>query len=317
MDLIWHHTDIHGLKGIISNTSLWATDIEFLNDSEEYKIGLQTIKKSIHDTISQYYSFDKTKELPVHKEIIQALNIVTQFPVNPKDELKYLQTIIDKSSIALNSTLNMLEENLNNRHTYTTSFTNSRDNLRQWMAYGKPNMSYSIGFKKDYFLNNYKFKTPTLKSSDFVHGLIDVNYRKQKEDCILSQSIKESLAPLQLIPAIMNGNFIKGLSKYVTSIMLTSCATKSYLFREENETRLVLQPRKPDIHYEAEQYRNNGGVLIPYIDLKFDPQEIKEIIIGPTTHPELAEKGLLRFLKSNNMEHCKVTHSECPLRVII
>ena len=47
MPLIYHYTNSEGLLGIIGTQSIWATDINFLNDFEEFSIGKKVIRKSI------------------------------------------------------------------------------------------------------------------------------------------------------------------------------------------------------------------------------------------------------------------------------
>lgn len=44
---IYHYTDLNGLKGIIENNSLWATNLYFLNDSQELLHGMECIKESL------------------------------------------------------------------------------------------------------------------------------------------------------------------------------------------------------------------------------------------------------------------------------
>lgn len=44
---IYHYTDLNGLKGIIENNSLWATNLFFLNDRQELLHGMECIKESL------------------------------------------------------------------------------------------------------------------------------------------------------------------------------------------------------------------------------------------------------------------------------
>ncbi|BBJ65310.1 DUF2971 domain-containing protein [Enterobacter asburiae] len=44
---LYHYTDLNGLKGIIENGSLWATNLYFLNDSQELLHGMECIRKAI------------------------------------------------------------------------------------------------------------------------------------------------------------------------------------------------------------------------------------------------------------------------------
>lgn len=44
---LYHYTDLNGLKGIVENKSLWATSLQFLNDSEELLHGMECIKNAL------------------------------------------------------------------------------------------------------------------------------------------------------------------------------------------------------------------------------------------------------------------------------
>ena len=43
-DTILHYTTLEGLKGILESGSLWASDIRFLNDIQEFKSGKKTFR---------------------------------------------------------------------------------------------------------------------------------------------------------------------------------------------------------------------------------------------------------------------------------
>jgi len=51
-DLLWHYTTPEGLTGIIESSSLWATDVFYLNDSAEFMHGINIARKIIKQKIS-------------------------------------------------------------------------------------------------------------------------------------------------------------------------------------------------------------------------------------------------------------------------
>lgn len=56
MKMIYHYTDLNGLKGIIENHSLWATNMYFLNDAAEIHHGMAAFGNALNyldDEISQ------------------------------------------------------------------------------------------------------------------------------------------------------------------------------------------------------------------------------------------------------------------------
>lgn len=85
---IYHYTDLNGLKGIIESEALWATNINFLNDKNEYIHGFECFRNTIE------YLDDEINGVPVkhllkqsmeyhvdiHKtQIISNLNTYTRF----------------------------------------------------------------------------------------------------------------------------------------------------------------------------------------------------------------------------------------------
>ena len=44
-DILYHYTDLNGLIGIVQNQTLWATNVQFLNDKKEQKYGIELVKE--------------------------------------------------------------------------------------------------------------------------------------------------------------------------------------------------------------------------------------------------------------------------------
>lgn len=93
---IYHYTDLNGLKGIIENHSLWATNFFFLNDSEELRHGIRAFRNAL-----EYLSDDLNEK---------SINIL-------KNEI---------------IRFNMHRAN----HQYNISFCEEPDLLSQWRGYG-------------------------------------------------------------------------------------------------------------------------------------------------------------------------------------
>lgn len=48
-DFLYHYTTPEGLIGIVENRTLWATDVFYLNDSEEFALGIQIARDYMKD----------------------------------------------------------------------------------------------------------------------------------------------------------------------------------------------------------------------------------------------------------------------------
>lgn len=275
MSIIYHHTDVNGLIGIIQNKNLWATNINFLNDYNEYKIG------------------------------IEALSLICEKHINSQIEKKH-EHLSDLYKNFLKFMHDSLKENLESRNHYIVSFTKSRDNLRQWMSYGITNASYAIGFD-DETLKSIKLGHSSIDLEDFTYCLNDVSYNMYKmENLLSSESVMNNVSKNKLNPR-------KYAIELINELLFGLCSLKDHTFADENEVRMVIQNREIKAISETIQYRNQLGVITPYIKVPIPLDAIREIIIGPNIHKELATKGLESLLNSHGIK-CKIDHTKCSLR---
>jgi hypothetical protein len=106
--VIYHYTTREGLLGILNEGFLWATDIRYLNDSNEFELA----KKVLFEVM------DKPNGVPFNK--------------NEKKVLDGIKHWMEKTSDQL--------------HSYVCSFSEKEDLLSQWRGYTKPGDGYAIGF---------------------------------------------------------------------------------------------------------------------------------------------------------------------------
>lgn len=103
---LYHYTESAGFHGILSNKTMWATHIQFLNDSSEFHHALKIILYRINQAISENRSEHIAKMLLAIKELVE--NIVP--------------------------------------NTFIISFSENRDVLSQWRGYcpnGGYNIAFS------------------------------------------------------------------------------------------------------------------------------------------------------------------------------
>ncbi|MHA5498457.1 DUF2971 domain-containing protein [Pseudomonas aeruginosa] len=175
--LLYHYTDANGLLGIIRNKSLWATHIEFLNDSMEFHSGIN----SINDLCEELEKAYRDSEDDVQRESSSLYPMIRNF----------------------------VYDNLTNRNLYTTSLTKSKDNLRQWMAYCPPNGGYAIAFNKEKILISGEDQ----RHLKVVCRLEDVDYHRKKlrefldvdaiVECIQRNNFNPRLAGAELVHKIL------------------------------------------------------------------------------------------------------------------
>jgi hypothetical protein len=108
-EMLYHYTDVAGLIGILSSSSLWATNLRFMNDAEElahsWRLMLEVLREAKNRARSR-------AQVELIEEIERAARSEwTGYP-----------------------------------DFYATSFTENGDLLSQWRGYGSSGGGYAIGF---------------------------------------------------------------------------------------------------------------------------------------------------------------------------
>lgn len=108
--LVYHYAAVAGLKGIIEDQCLWASDVWYMNDSREALYGLREIKHALQVM---------TPGAGLESEVRKAA-------------LDRLANMGDQDDVV---------------HSYIACLSKKRDDLSQWRAYGQPR-GFSIGFDR-------------------------------------------------------------------------------------------------------------------------------------------------------------------------
>jgi hypothetical protein len=111
--IVYHYTDAFGLEGIVRKKQIWATHYRFQNDPRELKEGEDFVR-----------------------ELAKAMLVESGTPLERHLLLKSF--LDDYEQMAVTKIVKDL---------YIASFTEARDDLSQWRAYGGRGGGYCIGVK--------------------------------------------------------------------------------------------------------------------------------------------------------------------------
>jgi hypothetical protein len=270
--IVYHYTSQTGLLAIIKTKKIWATDIYYLNDSAEMKHAWEIAKK-----------------------VLQTPGI-SKCP----DEDRIIKGIISHSDPPLSHRL------------YVACFSNAKNKLSQWRAYGSESGSFSIGFDsgelKEYAAEHHTDFEHCVYQKDqqesrvhFVieHALADYRSRLEKADKVSA----DSMPPVD----IAINFFLQDFTKYMPILK-----DESYI--DEKEYRLIR-------HYGELKhvlFRKGRSTVIPYIELDL-PQEknilsVREIFVGPTPNPELAVHAIKQLMEKEWIDPTVVRYCDIPYR---
>jgi hypothetical protein len=305
---LWHYTSVQGFQGIIGSGGIYATDVRFLNDIEEF-IHIRKVADELVDNTPEFGDF--------------------QFPL--RSNLKWaVETIFGSDFL-----------NPNSAQVFVASFTDSEDDLSQWRGYSHGTYGVSISFD----LRVFRPPVDSDSAVTFAPCIYDDGEKKKFIQHALHYFVHESQTwwtntareflnnvsgkakpGLDQIASFTNTVFSSaefkaqlrsGLIEARKRILRLAGLLKHRAFHHEREWRLVL-PISPDkdktnlIH--PIRFRPTSAALVPYIAFPLgvvpassDPAAlptavlpINDVMLGPGASKD-AESAALAFLKSKSI----------------
>jgi len=289
---LWHYTSIQGFHGIVTSKSMFATDLRFLNDRQEF----------IH-----------TRHL--------ADEMVGEAPELDSDGFQNRKLLAKAVGLAFDS------GPLTRMQVFVASFTAAEDQLGQWRGYSQGSSGVSLAFDPKSFRPPAGIGTlasfapcvyDPVKKREL---LLDAIHHFKEEVRSYHKDIFEAACELypekrasnkeEVVKEFLEANPSKKktfeeLAAAVTNtrvdFLRIAALLKDSSFEEENEWRLVLPmlidqatpPKNPP------RFRVGKTTLIPYIAHPFSaagPLPIVDIILGPGSD-ENSVFAAERFLKS-------------------
>jgi hypothetical protein len=281
--ILYHYTSIDGLIGIIRDRKFWASDIQYLNDKDEFKRTIELLQL-------------RTREL------FKDLKGTNRDWKRTTEKLYAPSDILEKYDI------------------FVTSFTAEGDLLSQWRGYCS-SYGFSLGCQllelreqPKTNLNNFILLPCFYDSKDhkyFIEKVIQT-----LSEALLTYFKKDPDLNNQNLVA----EFHQIYEEYKQQVIIIASILKSSSFSEEKEWRLFCV-RKRKQNTEDIKFRNGNSMIIPYIEYEFKMDNsllpIAEIIVGPTPHPDLSKKSIERLLTSYKYGYGlqdQVKNSKIPFR---
>jgi Protein of unknown function (DUF2971) len=266
---LYHYTTQLGLLGIVQSEEIWATHHQCLNDRQEYLHA----KELVLGEIEKRLTTARRNERPVLEEMLSALDLPGHEDVN----------------------------------LYVASFSEQRDSLSQWRAYGAATSGFAVGFQCD------RLVLP----DGFI--LVRCIYDQTEQDKIVQAIVSEVLARSSR-PALFSV-----ASVHLRLILHTLALTlKHPKFKEEEEWRIIspvlmdLAPAFPVVEETKLAFRPGKSVLTPYrcIPLKDagDRFPLSQVVVGPNPNPQQARRSVQSLLNSKSFNGVTVLDSDIPYR---
>ena len=187
------------------------------------------------------------------------------------------------------------------------SFSEVRDSLSQWRAYGDGMSGFAIGFSgeslAEVVTQQQFYLVPCLYAQIEQEALV-----RALVDELLQENLERDMGGKErFLPP--GGNLWPYLNRYGPIL-------KDATFSEEKEWRIITRPLM--CTFDRFDYRQGKSMLIPYYRLPLaDAQgrlQIEEVVIGPTPHVEQSQHSLVSFLISQGLLQVSVSDSAVPYR---
>jgi len=315
MSKVYHYTSTAGFLGIVNDSSIWATNIFFLNDYQEMKKGIDYVRKNLKDeklfeSMSQDY-----------QKIIERLQEIST---------DHYSLEADAEMSLTNYLLEMLVGL--SQQFYITSFTHNKDYLRQWTSYCEHNDGICIEFDEHVLSDGFKYNkfnrhsqahhrfdsiiysySNSIKRYFDKHKIREVFLNRKQALVNNVRSIREHSAVRKTGTEYRYNATADLLFSSILEALTEFALIRNPQFSDEKEKRLILTVINQ--HDKSIKFRSRSGVIIPYIPVHIDLKSITKVIISPTDDATLRRKGieLLRGRYNLDFEICE---SECQLRKI-
>ncbi len=312
---IYHYTSIGGLYGILSSKTLRFTNIKYMNDKDEIVAGLDSVAKSCnasederenlrnaflnHGTQSFVCCFSTEDDsLPMWnyytKEVNnQGCNI--QF-----DDKKLVESILRQNPEldGCDFSFGIVDYSKDNESEYSNIITNEILSSAK-LAYSKVFVAMS--------------KSATAKRITEVNQSSLKDWENKIEEAEKTQKLYD-------LPIFFyNGekcSFEKNSAGNYLFFVKRDC------FRQEKEFRIVVTAPDELLHQLRQKgkykFRVSNGVLVPYLELKFNTDDVKGITISPTLQSDLVEisaKEFLEFCEFKDINSSEfIKRSKVPVR---
>lgn len=280
-----------GLLGIFDSSSLYATDIFYMNDAAEYRHAANLMNQKINERLAQIKDHPRPfmSALPPHKD--------------PKYDKKNIEK-------ALLNFMQNIVGNLSNFHIFVCSFTEENDLLSQWRGYCPKGNGYSIGFNTSLLINAFTKRK---------YELIQCIYDSEKQLKIIGDLLQESLNRIpdeEVIQSKLSDIIGPISTELFETFIQIAPMLKHSSFSEEKEWRFV-----SDLMVFGNRnvkYRQGVSMIIPYDEINILTDSniipIKNIVIGPTQQPVLSKESIKGLLKTKGIERFSISFSRTPYR---
>jgi hypothetical protein len=318
---LWHYTTAEGLKGILEDRILWATDCRYLNDKSEliysksaflHKVNMEYLcNANLREVENENKGKIENSVEKVPQEIIA--DLIDPFLKDPITSFVFSfckMTKKEGQEVNLMEILKTSPDIL--KATETAPFLRENGLLSQWRGYGKDG-GYAIIFDSEKLIKELETEEQFYQDF-FIYGDILYDMDNPTDDMkIHLNKIKDFVCETRKCH-LSNKPLPKEDEDLYASLVRCMAFLKHKGFEEEKEYRFCIIPYSQEPQQSRIKIRNKGGTLVPYIELfkKTKNLHIKGICVGPHPDKELRAESIKTYLRSAGLTDIEVFCSGIP-----
>jgi Protein of unknown function (DUF2971) len=313
---LYHYTNAQGLRGIVSNQTLWATHYRFLNDTSE-GFALEQHLVAVFDQEIKSLALEKSKDksFSAHskKTVIAALAAENGKHREILAKALFNSMIRAADDIAPFFVISFC--------THAEAELAANGILSQWRGYGEDG-GYCVVFDQDLIVKDIKEDTLRRKLGIVKFGNVTYSEALKESDKQLIKGIAQKFVERALdgsttVTPVPDEELKDQITNAIFGVLPFY---KHPAFAEEGEFRIVIcginsiVGNKLEGMIEPYLFRERHGYLVPYIELFKGRQKalpIRKLLVGPGRNKERRTKGA-RVLISSSHPDILVEESKIP-----
>lgn len=201
-------------------------------------------------------------------------------------------------------------EQVSRINVFVSSFSEVSDSLTQWRGYCQDGAGYSLGFDGPLLTERASGQGFSIKPCVYEYDL-----QMRALGLLLDDALNSILSAPVPAPATEHP-YAAEVGRFLEHFVQLAPTLKDPSFRDEREWRLVSGPiPTTDPRWNV---RPGRSMLIPYVSILLSADSsslpIKEVVVGPTPHMDLAMNALSSYLSSRRLSQWSVKRSQVPYR---
>jgi len=276
--VLYHYTSMDALEKIASTGVIWASDIDFLNDSSEY----------VH---AKAFIRDELTKRTAHQD-------------------EDLRKLVDSQT-------GQEFHELDHPCVYVSSFSKDGDSLPQWRGYCPNGLGVAIGFNP-YALKVGELELPDHydRSLRVDTNLYQCVYTEKQKLNLISVHLERYLDLAR--KDLQRKEQQSKAAQLLGDLIRFCCPLfKDQGFQEENEWRLTVSTYSrevPSLHFRTARSTLAPYIKIN-VKTNYRLDFIREVVIGPTPDRDRSYMGVKRLLNARELYRVPVKHSGIPYRM--